>query len=144
MRLLIERVSKAKCVINGNYHSVINEGLLVYVAFTSSDTKEVIDKGVSKLLKLRIFSDKFGKMNLSVKDINGRVMIISSFSLYGDTKGSNRPSFTKSLSFNEAKPLYDYFVRQVKLEVTAETGVFGANMQIDAINDGPVSIIMYL
>ncbi len=144
MRLLIERVKKANCIIDGISHSSIDEGLLVYVAFTSLDNKELIDKAVSKLIKLRIFSDSNDKMNLSVKDVNGMILVISSFSLYGDTKGNNRPSFTKSLSYNDALPLYNYFISKLENEVIAKTGVFGADMKIEAINDGPVSIIMDL
>lgn len=142
MRLLIERVKYAKCVIDNKIKSEINKGLLCYVAFSESDTYKTIDDAIAKISKLRIFTDNNDKMNLSVKDILGEVLIISSFSLYGDTKGNNRPSFVKSLKYDDALLLYNYMIKRGEEALNCKSGSFGADMMIEAINDGPVSIII--
>ena len=141
MRLLIQRVSACKCIIDGAIHSSINEGFLVYVAFESGDTNLTIDKAILKIQKLRIFTDSNDKLNLSINDIKGDVIIISSFSLFADLNTGNRPSFSRSLSFNLSKPLYDYMIEKASIELNAKSGVFGADMKIESINDGPISVI---
>lgn len=142
MRLLIERVKSAKCIIDNNVKSEIGNGFLVYVAFEESDNELKIDKALLKLSKLRIFEDENHKMNLSLRDINGEVLMISSFSLFADLLSGNRPSFSRSLPFNVSKPLYDLCVEKAKNLFKLQTGEFGADMKIDAINDGPVSVIL--
>ena len=142
MRALIERIEKASCIIDGKVHSSVSHGLLVYVAFTENDNIDTLNKMASKIFKLRIFEDENHKMNKALSEINGSILLISSFSLYGDTKGMNRPSFIKSLGYNEAKPLYDEFISIMNNFKRIETGIFGADMKIEAINDGPVSIII--
>ena len=142
MRALIERTIGAKCIIDGKVHSSVDRGLLVYVAFTEGDNQDTLNKMASKISKLRIFEDENHKMNKSLNDINGSILLISSFSLYGDTKGNNRPSFVKSLGFDEAKPLYNEFIKILSDNQNVETGIFGADMKIESTNDGPVSIII--
>ncbi|MCR5741429.1 MAG: D-tyrosyl-tRNA(Tyr) deacylase [Gammaproteobacteria bacterium] len=142
MRALIERVKYAKCEIDGKVHSSIDKGLLVYIAFTLGDDSKTITSMVQKIKKLRIFEDENHKMNKSILDIGGEVLLISSFSLYGDTKGNNRPSFVKSLNYHEAEPLFNSFISELEREVPLKVGVFGADMMINAVNDGPVSIII--
>ena len=142
MRALIERTIGAKCIIDGKVHSSVDSGLLVYVAFTEGDNQDTLNKMASKISKLRIFEDENHKMNKSLNDINGSILLISSFSLYGDTKGNNRPSFVKSLGFDEAKPLYNEFIKILSDNQNVETGIFGADMKIESTNDGPVSIII--
>ena len=144
MRALIERVKKAELSIDGSVYSSINEGLLVYIAFAYEDSKETITKMVDKIVKLRIFEDENHKMNKSIKDINGEILLVSSFSLYGDTKGNNRPSFVKSLSYDNALSMWEDFKKELSLRHGIKTGVFGADMEINAINNGPVSIIIDL
>ena len=144
MRALIERIKEGKLYIDNTLKEEVGPSLLVYIAFTEGDTKETINKMVDKVIKLRIFEDENHKMNKSIKDINGEILLISSFSLYGDTKGNNRPSFVKSLSYNDAYPLWESFKDELSSKHITKTGVFGADMQIKAINDGPVSIIIDL
>ena len=142
MRALIERVERVNCVIDNKIHSSIENGFLVYVAFEEGDNEQKITKAIDKIRKLRIFTDEFGKLNLSIDQVNGSVMAISSFSLFADLNTGNRPSFSRSLPFNESKPLYDLFISKAKDVFKLESGVFGADMKIDAINDGPISVIL--
>ena len=142
MRVLIERVVNAKCEIDGKTYSEIPAGLLVYVAFSSGDNVEKIIKISSKISKLRIFDDDNHKLNRSITDISGSVLLVSSFSLFAELKSGNRPSYSISLPFDEAKPLFEEMVRSLKTLVPLKTGVFGADMKIHSINDGPVSVII--
>ena len=145
MRALIERVEKASCNINGEVHSSIEKGLLVYIAFEEGDNLEKIKKMAYKIQKLRIFEDDEHKMNKSIEDINGEILLISSFSLYGDALSGNRPSFTRSLKYSLSLPLYELMKREIEgIFGSIKSGVFGADMKIEAINDGPVSIIIDL
>ena len=144
MRALIERIEEGKLYIDGSLKESVSHGLLVYIAFRERDDHNTILKMADKIVKLRIFEDDNHKMNLSIKDINGEILLISSFSLYGDTKGNNRPSFVKSLGYNDAYPLWLDFSKELSLRNTTKTGVFGADMKIKATNDGPVSIIIDL
>lgn len=142
MRALIERVKSAKCIIDNSIHSEIGNGYLVYVAFEDKDTFDIIDKCVNKILKLRIFTDSNHKLNLSINEVYGSILLISSFSLFADLTTGNRPSFSRSSSFDKGKPLYDYTVTKFQSLIDTKSGIFGADMEINAINDGPISVIL--
>ena len=142
MRLLIQRVTEARCRIGGEVHSAIGRGLVVLVGIGNDETREDIEWLTKKLVQLRIFDDEAGVMNLSVQDIAGEVMVVSQFTLHAMTKKGNRPSWIKAAPEAISKPLYEEFVASVEraLERSVATGVFGADMQIELINDGPVTI----
>ncbi len=143
MRLVVQRVKEASCTVDGNVTGKINDGFMVLVGFGSDDNKTIVEKMANKLAKLRVFEDSDGKMNLGLNDINGDILSISQFTLYADCSKGNRPSFNLALKGEEAIKLYDYFnevLRQLGFKV--ETGIFGADMKIKLLNDGPVTIIM--
>ena len=142
MRLLIQRVTEARCRIEGEVHSEIGRGLVVLVGVGNDETKEEIEWLTKKLVQLRIFDDESGVMNLSVQDIAGEVMIVSQFTLHAMTKKGNRPSWIKAAPEAISKPLYETFVASVEQSIgrPVATGVFGADMKIELINDGPVTI----
>ena len=144
MRLVIQRVLESNVKINNEVVGQINKGLLVLIGIKSTDTKNDVDYLVRKLINLRIFSDENDKMNLSLKDISGELLIVSQFTLYGDCKKSgNRPSFTNSAKPNIAIPLYEYFIEECKKQINVvQTGIFGSDMKVNLINDGPVTIIL--
>lgn len=144
MKLVIQRVKNAEVTVNKNIIGSIDEGFMVLIGVTHSDTEEIADYLVKKLCNLRVFKDDNDKMNLSIKDIDGELLIVSQFTLYADCqKSGNRPSFTNSAKPEYAKKIYEYFVQKCKEEVRkVETGEFGAHMEVDLINDGPVTIIM--
>ena len=142
MKLVIQRVKEASVVIDKNIVGSIDKGLLVLVDFTSGDDEKSIDYMIKKLVNLRIFDDQEGVMNLSVKDVKGSILSISQFTLYADTKKGNRPSYIKALSGEKATILYDLFNKKLKDIIHTETGVFGADMKVSLINDGPVTIII--
>ena len=142
MRLLIQRVTEGRCRIGGEVHSAIGRGLVVLVGIGNDETREDIEWLTKKLVQLRIFDDEAGVMNLSVQDIAGEVMVVSQFTLHAMTKKGNRPSWIKAAPEAISKPLYEEFVASVEraLERSVATGVFGADMQIELTNDGPVTI----
>lgn len=142
MRLLIQRVTSAVCHIGGEAHSSIGEGLMVLVGIGHDDSKEDIEWLAAKLVAMRIFDDEAGVMNRSVKDVEGEVMVVSQFTLHASTKKGNRPSWIKAAPEAISRPLYDAFVQRVEelLGRTVATGSFGADMQIELTNDGPVTI----
>lgn len=143
MRLVIQRVLEASCTIDNNIYSKIDKGFMVLVGLGINDNKEIVNKMANKLSKLRIFEDEEGKINKSLEDVGGSILSISQFTLYADTKKGNRPSFTSALGGDKAKELYEYFNACLKeLNVDVKTGIFGADMKISLINDGPVTIIM--
>lgn len=143
MKLVVQRVKNASVRVEKEVISHISHGFLVLVGITGADTKSEADFLAEKLVKLRIMDDGAGKMNLSVKDVDGSMLIVSQFTLYGDTTGGNRPSFIKAARPEIAEPLYNYFVEKVKsMGVTVGTGKFGADMKIDAELDGPVTILI--
>jgi D-aminoacyl-tRNA deacylase len=144
MRIVIQRVSEASVKIDGNTVGEIKKGLLVFLGIEHVDAEMDADYLIQKLIHLRIFGDVEGKMNLSVSDISGALLIVSQFTLFADTKKGNRPSFIRSARPEQAIPMYDYFLSQLKKSFSGkiEKGVFGGNMQVELINDGPVSIIM--
>lgn len=142
MRLLIQRVTEARCRIEGEVYSEIGQGLVVLVGIGNDETKEDIEWLTKKLVQLRIFDDEAGVMNLSVQDISGDVMIVSQFTLHAMTKKGNRPSWIKAAPEAISKPLYEKFIASVEdmLERRVATGRFGADMKIELINNGPVTI----
>ena len=143
MRLVIQRVLQAEVQVNENTVGKINKGLLVFVGAGHEDSREVADKYLKKLLGLRIFEDENGKTNLSLKDVNGELLIVSQFTLYGDASGGNRPSFIEAGKPDIAIPLYEYFISECKKQISVvQTGKFGADMKVELLNDGPVTIIM--
>ncbi len=143
MRVLIQRCSYASCKVDGNITGAINKGFLCLVGFSKDDTLEDVDLLIKKTIGLRIFSDEYGKMNLSLKDINGEILAISQFTLYADCKHGNRPSFTNALDFHLAKDYYDAYCRGLEVNnINVSRGVFGADMKIELLNDGPVTIIL--
>lgn len=142
MRLLIQRVTSAVCHIGGEAHSSIGGGLMVLVGIGHDDSKEDIEWLAAKLVAMRIFDDEAGVMNRSVQDVEGEVMVVSQVTLHASTKKGNRPSWIKAAPEAISRPLYDAFVQRVEelLGRTVATGSFGADMQIELTNDGPVTI----
>ena len=142
MKLVIRRVKSASVSIDGRVYNAIQQGLLLLVGVGPEDQQEDVDYAVRKLVNMRIFSDDEGKMNLSVKDIQGDVLSISQFTLFADTKKGNRPAFTGAAKPDMAEAFYQDFNQKLAKEVPVETGVFGADMQVELVNDGPVTIIL--
>lgn len=144
MRLVVQRVTEANVKVDGKIVGEIKKGFLVLLGIKTTDTKQDANYLVRKLINLRVFSDENDKMNLALKDIGGELLIISQFTLYGDCKKSgNRPSFTDSAKPDIAIPLYEYFVEECKKQIpVVQTGIFGADMKVSLINDGPVTIII--
>ncbi len=144
MRILIQRVKKASVTIDGKIHSSIDEGLLALVGFCESDTEDYLLPMADKMLNLRIFEDDKGKMNLSLKDIDGSLLAVSQFTLCADCKKGRRPSFTDAKNPQEANALYEKFVLvcQKLLGKGIGTGVFGADMKVELLNDGPVTVML--
>jgi len=141
MKALLQRVAQARVVIEGETVGQIGPGLLVLVCAERGDSEGQADKLLAKILKLRIFSDDAGKMNLSVQDVKGGLLIVSQFTLAADASGGNRPSFTGAASPDEGRRLYDYFVAQARvLHPEVQTGRFAADMKVHLVNDGPVTI----
>lgn len=148
MLALVQRVRRAQVVVDGATVGKIDQGLLVLVCAEQGDTEVQGDKLLAKLLKLRIFSDAEGKMNHSVQDMDGAgqhggLLIVSQFTLAADTSGGNRPSFKAAAAPSEGRRLYDYVVAQARaIHPTVQTGIFAADMQVELVNDGPVTIPM--
>ena len=142
MKALIQRVTEAKVNINGLKEGSINKGLVIFIGFTNNDTFEKIEWVVQKIAKLRIFSDQEGKMNNSVEDIQGDLLIISQFTLYGSVKKGTRPSFIEAAEPVLAENLYNYFIEYARKQTTLniETGSFGADMKVELTNDGPFTL----
>ena len=143
MIAVLQRVSEARVVVDGAVVGEIGPGLLALVCAEPNDTEAVADKLLAKVLKLRIFSDEAGKMNRSVQDVQGGLLIVSQFTLAADTTSGNRPSFTQAAPPDEGRRLYDDFVAQARLAwPQVQTGEFGADMQVHLVNDGPITIPM--
>lgn len=143
MRVVVQRVKHASVTINGTVNGKINNGFLVLLGVQSTDSEQDVDYLVKKVTNLRIFSDENDKMNLSLKDVNGELLIVSQFTLYANCKEGNRPSFVEAAKPDIAIPLYEYFVFECKKIIpVVETGIFGADMKVNLLNDGPVTIIM--
>lgn len=144
MRAVIQRVSKASVEIEGFTNGKIGQGLLVLLGIEDSDNQEDIEWLAKKIGQLRIFSDSAGLMNKSIQDVDGNILLISQFTLFGQTKKGNRPSFIRASKPDIAVPLYERFIEKLKavLGKEVQTGIFGADMQVSLINDGPVTIYM--
>lgn len=143
MKFVIQRVKKASVEVKEKEVGKINQGMLVLIGITQEDNKKIADKMIKKLINLRIFQDKENKMNLSIKDVKGKLLLVSQFTLYADCKKGNRPSFTESAKFDVANNLYQYIIEECKKTgVNVETGIFGADMKVNLTNDGPVTIIL--
>jgi len=141
MLALLQRVKQARVEVDGHTVGAIDAGLLILVCAERGDTEAQADKLLAKILKLRIFSDDAGKMNRSVVDVNGGLLIVSQFTLAADTSGGNRPSFTNAAPPDEGRRLYDYFVEKARAShPVVQTGQFAADMQVHLVNDGPVTI----
>lgn len=142
MKFLVQRVSEAKVDINSKTVGKISKGFMVLVGIKEGDTTKEADFLINKLLNLRIFEDENDKMNLSIKEVDGEILLISQFTLYGDTKKGNRPSFIESAKPDEAIPLYEYIINKLSKDIKVETGEFGAKMDVSLINHGPVTILL--
>ena len=144
MRAVIQRVKQASVEIDGKNKSSIKNGLLVLLGIEDADIREDVDWLSTKITNLRIFSNETGSMNLSVKDINGEVLIVSQFTLYASTKKGNRPSYIRAAKPEIAIPIYQTFLKQIEFDLgkQIQTGEFGADMKIELLNDGPVTIII--
>ena len=142
MKIVVQRSLEASCEVDGKITGKINNGLVLLVGFTENDTKEIIDYMVRKVLNLRIFDDENGVMNKSIDKENASILSISQFTLYGDVSKGNRPSYTKALNGEKAIKLYEYFNEELNKHIHVETGIFGAEMKISLINDGPITIIL--
>lgn len=143
MKLVIQRVKEASVAVENKTVGAIQKGYLVLLGVGPEDTKESADYLVQKLIKLRVFEDKNGKMNLALKDVQGQLLIISQFTLYADCTQGNRPSFINAAKPEQANLLYEYFIEQCEKEqIYVQHGIFGADMQVSLINDGPVTILL--
>ena len=143
MRILIQECLKASVTIDGKVHSSIDQGEVLFVGFTQGDDENIIDKMLDKLFKLRIFEDENGKTNLDLAKHGGNILAISQFTLYADMSQGNRPSFVKALPASESEPLYNVFCKKIAERLpTVQFGVFGADMKVDLINDGPFTLLM--
>lgn len=143
MRFLIQRVSEASVTIEGQEKGRIGQGFLIFIGVCESDTKETADRMLKKALQLRLFRDKEGKTNLSLKDVGGSLLLVSQFTLYADCRKGNRPSFIKSGSPAHAEALYDYIVQACRQQCeNVQTGSFGAAMEVSLTNDGPFTIML--
>ena len=143
MKFVIQRVKNAQVDVDNKTVGKIDNGFLVLIGITHTDTKEIADYLVKKLIKLRVFEDENGKMNLSLNDVNGSLLLVSQFTLYADCSDGNRPSFVKAAKPDYANELYEYIINECKKKINkVETGIFGADMKVSLINDGPVTIIL--
>ena len=143
MRVVVQRVKHASVTINGTVNGKINNGFLVLLGVQSTDSEQDVDYLVKKVTNLRIFSDENDKMNLSLKDVNGELLIVSQFTLYANCKEGNRPSFVEAAKPDIAIPLYEYFVSECKKIIpVVETGIFGADMKVSLLNDGTFTVIL--
>jgi D-aminoacyl-tRNA deacylase len=143
MRIVLQRVSQAKVTVNGNIIGKIVAGMLILLGISKTDTEKEVKFMVEKVLNLRIFDDEQGKMNLSLLDISGELLVVSQFTLYGDARKGRRPSYIDAASPENANKLYELFVNEARKQVErVETGKFQAMMNVELINDGPVTILL--
>ena len=144
MKIVVQRVKNAQVDVEGKTVGKIDTGFLVLLGVTHEDSEEQADYLAKKLCNLRVFTDENDKMNLSLKDVNGKLLIVSQFTLYADCTGGNRPSFTNAAKPDKAEKLYEYFCKQCeeKYNIEVEKGIFGADMKVELLNDGPVTIII--
>ena len=143
MKLVVQRVKEASVKVNEETVGEIGKGYMVLLGVTHNDTKETADYLVKKLCNLRVFEDENGKMNLNIKQVNGKLLIVSQFTLYGNCKDGNRPSFIEAAKPEYANELYEYFCKKCEEnDIEVQKGIFGAHMEVSLINDGPVTIIL--
>lgn len=143
MRFLVQRVSEANVTVDGNVVGNIGEGFLVLIGITHTDTKDIADFLINKLLNLRVFNDENGKMNLNINQINGELLLVSQFTLYANTSHGNRPAFLDAAKPDYAEDLYEYIIQKCKdSNINVQTGLFGADMKVNLLNDGPVTIML--
>jgi len=144
MRIVVQRVSEASVRIDGKIVSSIAQGLMVLLGVETTDSQSDADYLIQKLINLRIFNDEEGKMNLSIQDVGGKLLVVSQFTLHASTKKGNRPSYIRAARPEQAIPLYQYFIEQARIQLNSnvQTGEFGADMKVSLVNDGPVTIII--
>ena len=144
MKLVIQRVLNASVTVDGETIGAINKGFLVLIGVTDTDTEEIADKMLKKMLQLRIFEDENGKTNLALNDVGGELLLVSQFTLYADCKKGNRPSFINAGKPDLANHLYEYMIAKCKesLQTNVQTGSFGADMKVALVNDGPFTIVL--
>ena len=142
MKVLVQRSLESSVSVDGMVTGSINNGLVLLVSFSTMDTADKIDPMIKKVVNLRIFDDEEGNMNKSILDVGGEVLSISQFTLYADTRKGNRPSYMNAMKSDEAKKLYDLFNEKLSDYVKTYTGVFGADMKLNILNDGPVTIML--
>ena len=143
MKFVIQRVSEANVTVEGTIIGQINKGFLVLIGVSNTNTKEIADKMMRKMIGLRIFEDENGKTNLSLSDVQGSLLLVSQFTLYANCKRGNRPSFTDAGSPDHANAMYEYIIEKCKESVPiVETGSFGADMKVSLVNDGPFTIVL--
>ena len=142
MRILVQVVDRASVTIENKMVSSIGKGYLLLVSFNNEDTYEIIDRMAEKLCKTRLFCDENGKTNLSIFDVNGEILSVSQFTLYGSLKKTNRPIFVNSCKYDVASEYYDYFNKKLSEKIEIKTGVFGADMKIELVNNGPFTMMI--
>ena len=143
MKIVLQRVLQAKVEVDEKTVGEIGKGYLVFIGISNEDTKEIADKMIEKISKLRIFEDENGKTNLSIADVNGEILVVSQFTLYADCKKGNRPSFINAGSPQMAEELYNYILKRCEeLFANTEHGIFGADMKVSLVNDGPFTIVL--
>lgn len=143
MKFVIQRVTAASCVVDGTVTGAIKDGFCVFIGVAENDTKQIADKMIQKLIGMRIFSDENDKINLSLHDINGSLLLISQFTLYANCRKGNRPSFTDAGNPDMANEMYEYIIAECKKQIpNVQTGIFGADMKLEIHNDGPFTIIL--
>lgn len=143
MKFVIQRVTEASCTVDNQITGEIKNGFCVLIGVAETDTIEIADKMIKKMLQMRIFADDQGKTNLSLKDVDGNLLLISQFTLYANCKKGNRPSFIEAGNPELANSLYEYIIEECKKEIPmVQSGIFGADMKISLINDGPFTIVL--
>ena len=142
MRAIVQRVEKSELYIEEKLYSKIGKGFLVLLGVTESDTEADMKALADKIIKLRVFEDENEKMNLSIIDVAGELQIVSQFTLYADSNKGNRPSYINAMNQEEASKLYDIFNKELSDKINTQTGIFRADMQVELINDGPITIII--
>ena len=143
MKFVIQRVTEASCTVDNQITGEIKNGFCVLIGVAETDTRDIADKMIKKMLQMRIFADDQGKTNLSLKDVDGNLLQISQFTLYANCKKGNRPSFIEAGNPELANSLYEYIIEECKKEIPmVQTGIFGADMKISLINDGPFTIVL--
>ena len=143
MRFVIQRVTHASVTVDGNIAGAIDKGFLVLIGVEEADTKEIADKMITKLVGMRIFEDEKGKTNLALADVGGGLLLVSQFTLYADCKKGNRPSFTRAGNPAMAEEIYEYIIAECKKSVeNVQVGIFGADMKVELLNDGPFTVML--